>query len=142
MACSLTAPRHYLHQYWLQIRTANISWRTCVVVKQMQSNPIQIIGIHPSAIFTENAWDMLAKIIFWKWASIKICMHLSGNDELMHLTGDSTTLYSRTCFLSLAWSKLRLCSANYRPGYWSNLPCDWLSTAWAYSEEETENNPL
>ena len=34
----------------------------------------------------------------------------------------------------LTWSKLRLCSANHRPGYWSNLPCDWPSTAWAYSE--------
>ena len=44
-------------------------------------------------------------------------------------------------FLSLAWSKLRLCSANHRPGYWSNLPCDWPSTAWAYSEQETENGP-
>ena len=44
-------------------------------------------------------------------------------------------------FLSLARSKLRLCSANHRPGYWSNLPCDWPSTAWAYSEQETENGP-
>ena len=44
-------------------------------------------------------------------------------------------------FLSLARSKLRLCSANHRPGYWSNLPCDWLSTAWAYSKQETENGP-
>ena len=44
-------------------------------------------------------------------------------------------------FLSLARSKLRLCSANHSPGYWSNLPCDWLSTAWAYSEQETENGP-
>ena len=40
----------------------------------------------------------------------------------------------RACFLSLARSKLRLCSANHRPGYWSNLPCDWPITAWAYSE--------
>ena len=46
---------------------------------------------------------------------------------------------TRACFLSLAWSKLRLCSANHRPGYWSNLPCDWPSTAWAYSEQEAEN---
>ena len=38
-------------------------------------------------------------------------------------------------------SKLRLCSANHRPGYWSNLPCDWPSTAWAYFEQETENGP-
>ena len=44
-------------------------------------------------------------------------------------------------FLSLAWSKLRLCSANHRPGYWSNLPCDWPSTACACSEQETEKGP-
>ena len=37
--------------------------------------------------------------------------------------------------------KFRLCSANPKPGYWSNLPCDWPSTAWAYSEQETENGP-
>ena len=48
---------------------------------------------------------------------------------------------TRARFLSLARSKLRLCSANHRPGYWSNLPCDWPSTAWAYSEQETENGP-
>ena len=48
---------------------------------------------------------------------------------------------TRACFLSLAQSKLRLCSANHRTGYWSNLPCDWPSTAWAYSEQETENGP-
>ena len=44
-------------------------------------------------------------------------------------------------FLSLALIKLRLCSANHRSGYWSNLPCDWPSTAWAYSKQETENGP-
>ena len=44
-------------------------------------------------------------------------------------------------FLSLAQSKLGLCSANHRPGYWSNLPCVWPSTAWAYFEQETENGP-
>ena len=47
----------------------------------------------------------------------------------------------RACFLSLAQSKLRLWQANHWPGYWSYLPCDWLSTAWAYSEQETENGP-
>ena len=44
-------------------------------------------------------------------------------------------------FLSLARSKLRLCSANHRAGYFSNLACDWLSIVWAYSEQETENGP-
>ena len=48
---------------------------------------------------------------------------------------------TRVRFLSLPRSKLRLCSANHRPGYWSNLPCDWPSTAWAYSEQEPENRP-
>ena len=44
-------------------------------------------------------------------------------------------------FLSLALSKLRLCSANHMAGYFSNLACDWLSIVWAFSEQETENGP-
>ena len=48
---------------------------------------------------------------------------------------------TRARFLSLAQSKLRLCSANHRAGYFSNLACDWLSIVWAYSEQETENGP-
>ena len=34
-------------------------------------------------------------------------------------------------FLSIAWIKLRLCSANHRTGYFSNLNFDWLSLLWA-----------
>ena len=44
----------------------------------------------------------------------------------------------RAPFLSLARSKSRLCSANHRAGYFSNLACDWLSIVWAYSEQERE----
>ena len=55
------------------------------------------------------------------------------------LKGASLVTWAR--FLSLARSKLRLCSANHRPGYWSNLPCDWPSTAWTYSKQEAENRP-
>ena len=51
------------------------------------------------------------------------------------------TLWSWARFLSPARSKLRLCLANHRAGYFSNLACDWLSTVWAYSEQETENRP-
>ena len=36
-----------------------------------------------------------------------------------------------TRFLYLARSKLRLCSANHRAGYFSNLACDWLNIGWA-----------
>ena len=45
------------------------------------------------------------------------------------------------CLLLGVWSKLRLCSANHRAGYFSNLACDWLSIVWAYSGQETENGP-
>ena len=38
-------------------------------------------------------------------------------------------------------SKLRLCSANHWPYYWSNLPCYWTSTTRAYSEKETKTGP-
>ena len=59
---------------------------------------------------------------------------------LTHCRPTSTVcLNNRARFLSLAWSKLRLCSVNHRPGYWSNLSSDWPSTAWAYSEQDTGN---
>ena len=51
------------------------------------------------------------------------------------------TLWIRARFLSLVRSKIRLCSANHRAGYFSNLACDWLSIVWAYSGQETENGP-
>ena len=44
-------------------------------------------------------------------------------------------------FLSLAHSKLRLCSASHRTGYFINLACAWISILWLYSEQETENRP-
>ena len=28
---------------------------------------------------------------------------------------------------------LEQCSANHTPSYWSNQPCDWLGTGWAFS---------
>ena len=46
----------------------------------------------------------------------------------------SYTMTSRVRFLSLPRSKLRLCSANHRAGYFSNLVSDWLGIIWAYSE--------
>ena len=52
--------------------------------------------------------------------------------------------YTMTLFImKQVWlCKLRLFSANHRQGYWSNLPCDWLSTAWAHSKQETINRQL
>ena len=54
------------------------------------------------------------------------------------LTPYGATLAS---FLSFAWSKLRLCLANHRAGYFTNLAYDWLSIVWAYSEQEIEYEP-
>ena len=59
----------------------------------------------------------------------------------LHIKHHVQLKWPRARFLSLAGSKLRLCSANHRVGYFSNLACDWLSIVWAYSEQETENRP-
>ena len=48
---------------------------------------------------------------------------------------------TRDRFLSLGRNKHKLCPANHRAGYFSNLTCDWLSIVWAHSEQETENGP-
>ena len=42
---------------------------------------------------------------------------------------------SWACFLSLARSKLRLCSTNHRAGYFSNLACDRQKIVWVYSDD-------
>ena len=57
------------------------------------------------------------------------------------LNNSLQSLWTRAGCLSPAWSKLRLCSANQRAGYFSNLACDWLSIVWAYSKQKTENGP-
>ena len=102
-----------------------------------------------STIFAEkytNIWIEYGKLIEMEISITFICLVLPGIllklvwNELIQQWSEQTGL-TRARFLSLARSKLRLCSANHRPGYWSNLPCDWPSTAWAYSEQETENGP-
>ena len=65
--------------------------------------------------------------------------HTAGLDKRVTHLGLALFFWAR--FLSLAQSKLRLCSANYRAGYFSNLACDWLSIVWAYSEQESETGP-
>ena len=50
-------------------------------------------------------------------------------------------LVTRACFLALAQNKLRPCSANHRPGYLCNLPCNWPSIAWAYSNKRQKTGP-
>ena len=85
-------------------------------------------------------------MIFMLIVFLKPCVRscIVAYRELRHWTKNiilCLCISSWVLFLSLGLSKLRLCSANHRPGYWSNQPCDWPSTAWAYSEQETENRP-
>ena len=63
------------------------------------------------------------------------------NFQPFHLQSIAHFTHTWARFLSLARSKLRLCLANHRAGFFSNLACDWLSIVWAYSEQETENGP-
>ena len=84
--------------------------------------------------------------------NLNVCFSFCGNqtisggdiaNSVFHLENSRSRSQQKltkiwACFLSLAWSKLRLCSANHRAGYFSNLACDWLSIVWAYSKQETE----
>ena len=70
----------------------------------------------------------------------KIVDHSGVVGSFEHCIHLHSGLNTRARFLSLALSKLRLCSVNHRAGYFSNLACDWLSIVWAYSEQETEEN--
>ena len=75
--------------------------------------------------------------------SIPLCMTIlilgMTNKSLIRQSFPFLQCQKQGSFLSLGWSKFRLCSANRRPGYWSNLPCDWPTTAQAYSKQEIEN---
>ena len=80
-------------------------------------------------------WDV------WYQMEIIQDVQINALDWLLIIAATANCGYTgtRACFLSLAQSKLRLCSANHRPSYWTNLPWYWPSTAWAYPEQETEN---
>ena len=64
------------------------------------------------------------------------CKHsapLSGNCQTILQLSHHLNRISWACFLSFAQTKLILCSANHRQGYWSILACGCLSIVWAYS---------
>ena len=92
---------------------------------------IQQMSVIPNAYymlwFTHCGLVML--VVSWVWV------------RFLFLARSKLRLYSGNNRPGYWSSKLRLYSANHRPGYWSNLPCDWPSTAWTYSEQETENRP-
>ena len=75
----------------------------------------------------------------WEMKAEKPFMSLLGNLEQWSMLPSSHCWAAlvpphviRDRFLSLAQTKLGLCSANHRAGYVSNLACDWLSIVWAF----------
>ena len=64
--------------------------------------------------------------------------NVTKGPEIIHVLSDLLGHGTSRPFFCLS---LWVCSANQRPGYWSNLPCDWPSIAWAYSKQEAENGP-
>ena len=96
-----------------------------------------ITGSGNSLVLT---WDHFLSLALSK---LVFCLLWVSSDCAQPITGQVTEV---TCpVIGRAQPELtpskRLCSANHWPGYWSNLPCDRPSTAWAYSEQETENRP-
>ena len=110
--------------------------------RKHQSSPslIFVREIHRGPVNSPHKWPVTRKIfpfddvIMIAWAAV-------GALWLAYSQVSVTHLMIRTHFLSLARSKLRLCSANHRTGYFSNLVCEWLSIISVYSEQETENGP-
>ena len=117
-------------QLWIQIYFVHhIYWASCDYNNSM-------IYIH-----THNILGYISTIVnvYMRWTK-----HELGNIQLPGLISISNMMCYRTIwarFLTLAQSKLRLCSANLRAGYLSNLTRDWLSMVWAYSKQKTENGP-
>ena len=94
--------------------------------------PYMIIRQHITPInVNEHYHHILCFVIF-------VCLYHSGQFCVIWL---SYIMISPEPVLSLARSKLRLYSANHRPGFWGNLPCDWPSTTWAYSKHATGHGP-
>ena len=94
---------------------------------------------------THWSWDTILQMTFWKfflvWYFLYSYSHFTWNFIAIIRIPALIKILTWVHFLSLTQSKLRLCLANHRPGYFSNLACDWLSIVWAYSEQETENGP-
>ena len=106
----------------------------------------------PSAAMILTVWNKWALVFHRKQFQLTVpsqYFDMERNAKLIYfhvkvnlawhflISHTSNTIYS----IILTRSKLSLCSANHRPGYWSNLACDWPSTVWAYYEQETENGP-
>ena len=96
----------------------------------------QIFFFHEDT--SDRAIIRLSNILGCGGFSIKILSYMYRNSHYKDKTVSQPSHFITEIPVQ---SKLRLCSANHRSGYWSNLPCDWLSTAWAYSEQESENRP-
>ena len=129
-------PGHQQPWYWPNTTiifqcTAYICLECC----ECMSTTRHMVHHEYTAESTWHHWCMISILIpkIYKWLSLHCCCHFQRLVGRKRLT--------RVRFPSLALSNLRLCSANHRPGYRSNLRCDWPSAAWAYSEQDTENGP-
>ena len=97
----------------------------------MVKSPMHICVTRPQWV----NWDLLQIMSLPITHSVSSMLYQIGSPIIC------LALMIRASFLLLARSKPRLCLANHRAGYLSNLACDWLSIALAYSEQETENGP-
>ena len=142
--------REYRHIFYPKINSA---WHGVITRVKSITLTLLCYKCNVSLYFDEHGSEALKSCmnlqVFWL-ESLRTCGHgaLFFNTEMSSLFSIGYVtwqpllgLLSWARFLSLARSKLSLCSANHRSGYWSNLACDWPSTAWAYSEEETEIFP-
>ena len=102
--------------------------------------------------FPKDCIRVSERWIFWfQWPNIKYSFESDLNWRNSGINPPDLTvppgsvirsrIMTRAHFLSLVRSKLKRCSASHRPGYWSNLPCDWPSTAWVSPSKRQKTGP-
>ena len=106
---------------------------TIVIIMKYNHIAISISQLHLLVNICYSDWHHHG----WIWPSL-IMSKLQH--QFLNILRNFFVMF-RAPFLPLAHSKLRLCSASHRAGYFSNMACDWLSIVWTSSEPEAENRP-
>ena len=143
-----SAPSHYLNQWWLTISHTPKKWHINLLIIILppfcpggKESKWLIFLKQNNPRYSLEIFHILIQILLKFVPGDPIDNNsASGNGYLVEYKPSLQTMIWAH-FLSLTRSKLRLCSANHRAGYFSKLACDWLSIVCAYSEQNIENGP-
>ena len=124
----------------ISLRFAHICCSDVIHLLNISVNWYCILHVWRIEVTCVDEYYISGRWVLHIWTTVT---YLDGNISARHTTQGVTVStamsLTSTRFLSLARSKLRLCSTNHMPGYFSNLAFGWLSIVWVYTEIETES---